>query len=436
MLQKSVQRLRKTADSLCHHDKLIKRKIRPWWTENSMEQSRLHALDAIRGIALLLGLFLHGSISFWPGLDSFGFPISDNSKSMTLTYMFYVLHMFRMAVFFLIAGFFAHLSLSRKGYCEFLKDRLKRIALPMISAWIISLVLIIPIALWAARKLFGPDSLAVLQNMQQSTPAQPVLLQFWFLYYLLWFYGLATLFSFLLTRLNPDDQLIGFLTRLIYRLCKFRVIVIFTACISAWFFYTRENWLFWVGIPTPTEAVWKEAPAFFIYGMAFLLGWLFDRQRQCLEILKAHWPQYFVLALALTFLSVSHLTYPVLVYVDVSDREKLTFALIYAFASWCWIFSLIGIGMQFFSKKSEWRRYIADASYWIYIAHLPVILFLQTLLMQVPWHWSVKFGLILGITTALLFWSYEKVIRYSFIGTALNGPRQRKTDSAEKTQSV
>ena len=115
-----------------------------------MEQSRLHALDAIRGIALLLGLFLHGSISFWPGLDSFGFPISDNSKSMTLTYMFYVLHMFRMAVFFLIAGFFAHLSLSRKGYCGFLKDRLKRIALPMISAWIISLVLIIPIALWAA----------------------------------------------------------------------------------------------------------------------------------------------------------------------------------------------------------------------------------------------------------------------------------------------
>lgn len=165
--------------------------------------------------------------------------------------------------------------------------------------------------------------------------------------------------------------------------------------------------------------------------MAFLLGWLFDRQRECLEILKSHWPFYFVLALALTVLSISHLTYPVFVYVDVPDREKLTFALIYAFASWCWIFALIGTGMQFFSKKSELRRYIADASYWIYIAHLPLILFLQTLLMQVPWHWSIKFPLILGITAALLFWSYEKIIRYSFIGTALNGPRQRKTDSAE-----
>jgi len=401
-----------------------------------MEQSRLHALDAIRGIALLLGLLLHGSISFWPGLDSFGFPISDISKSMTLTYMFYVVHMFRMVVFFLIAGFFAHLSLARKGYPEFLKDRLKRIALPMVSAWIISLAMIIPIVLWAASKHFGPDSLAMLHNMQQATPAQPVLLQFWFLYYLLWFYGLAALFSFLLLRLNSGSQLMSFLTGLIYSLCKFRIIVFFTASISAWIFYTRDNWLFWAGIPTPTEAVWNEAPAFFIYGMAFLLGWLFDRQRQCLEILKSHWPSYLVLALALTALSVSRLPYPAFVFVDVSRTEKLAFALIYAFASWCWIFSLIGIGMQFFSKKSELRRYVADASYWIYIAHLPLILFLQTLLMQVPWHWSVKFPLILCISTALLFWSYEKFVRYSFIGTALNGPRQRKTDSAEKTQSV
>jgi len=120
-----------------------------------MEQNRLHALDAIRGIALLLGLLLHGSISFWPGLDSVGFPVSDNSKSMTLTYMFYVLHMFRMTVFFLIAGFFAHLSLTRKGYPVFLKDRFKRIAIPMICAWLVSLILMIPVVLWAASKFSG-----------------------------------------------------------------------------------------------------------------------------------------------------------------------------------------------------------------------------------------------------------------------------------------
>lgn len=391
-----------------------------------MEPSRHHALDAIRGIALLLGLLLHGSISFWPGLDSFGFPVSDNSKSMTLTYMFYVLHMFRMTLFFLIAGFFAHLSLTRKGYPEFLKERFKRIAIPMICAWIVSLILMIPVVLWAASKLFGPDSLQLLQSAQQSVPAQPLLLQFWFLYYLLWFYGLATLFSFLLGRLDPGDQIMAFFTRLIYNLCKFSGIVILSAGISAWIFYVRQDWLFWVGIPTPTELLWKEAPAFFIYGMAFLFGWLFDRQRECLEILKSHWLRYLILAIALTGVSFSQLTYPAFVFVEVSSTEKLSFALIYAFASWSWVFALIGAGMRFFGKKSETRRYIADASYWVYIAHLPLILFLQTLLMQVPWHWSVKFPLILCISTALLFWSYEKFVRYSFIGTALNGPRQRK----------
>ena len=392
-----------------------------------MATTRLHALDAIRGFALLLGLFVHGSMSFWPGLQDYGFPISDISKSTTLGMMFFVLHMFRMAVFFLIAGFFAHLSLHRKGPADFLKDRLNRIALPMIIGWGISLVMIIPVALWAASKLYGVDYLSALESApQQDAPSSPLLIHFWFLYYLLWFYILAVALSVMLSKLDSRGRLMTMITSEVFSLCRYGVLVLITTGISAWVFYQREPWLYWAGIPTPTEAVWNEAPAFFIYGMAFSIGWLFDRERECFNILKNHWLAYLVIAILATLISMTRLDSSNMISTGyMTDVEKLNFAMWYSLASWCWIFGLVGAGMKFFDQENSTRRYLSDASYWIYLAHIPILFFLQTLFMDIPLHWTIKFPLILLIATPVLLWTYKHWVRYSFIGNVLNGPRQR-----------
>ena len=42
-------------------------------------------------------------------------------------------------------------------------------------------------------------------------------------------------------------------------------------------------------------------------------------------------------------------------------------------------------------------RYVADASYWIYLVHLPIVAALQVLVGKLPWHWSIKFPLILVV---------------------------------------
>lgn len=400
-----------------------------------MVQTRLHALDAVRGIALLLGLVLHGSMSFWPGLAAANYPMLDNSPSLFLQILFYVLHMFRMAVFFVIAGFFAHLLLNRKGSREFIRDRLHRIALPMVVAWLVSLVLIIPIALWAAFKLYGDDFLVALQAQSQmaagASVQQPFLMHFWFLYYLLWYYAIAVLCSLAKERLDPKGRVISAFTALVYFLSRTPLLLLVATVISATIFYQRDNWQFWVGIPTPTEAVWNEAPAFIIYGLAFLLGWVFDRERDCLALLRKYWLRYAIPAILMTAYCITWLDMGFLEAPRVTATEKGLYAFVYALASWAWIFALIGAGMQFFDKESEARRYIADASYWVYIAHIPLLFFLQTLIMDWPVHWSIKFPLILAIATPLLFWSYDKFVRYSFIGTTLNGPRQRKSANDE-----
>ena len=86
---------------------------------------RLHALDAVRGFALLLGIVLHATMSFIPAPTRIWI-IQDSHPSMTLGILFFVIHVFRMTTFFLIAGFFAHLSFHRRGTWGFIGDRLQR----------------------------------------------------------------------------------------------------------------------------------------------------------------------------------------------------------------------------------------------------------------------------------------------------------------------
>ncbi|MEQ1542006.1 MAG: glucan biosynthesis protein, partial [Novosphingobium sp.] len=67
---------------------------------------RLHALDALRGGALLLGLVVHASMAFMAGTQGLWI-VHDPESSVLLGLGFYVPHMFRMLVFFVIAGLFA-----------------------------------------------------------------------------------------------------------------------------------------------------------------------------------------------------------------------------------------------------------------------------------------------------------------------------------------
>jgi fucose 4-O-acetylase-like acetyltransferase len=90
---------------------------------------RLHALDAVRAYALLLGVVLHGAAAY---LQGFSIPMwLDTPSEVGAPIMYYVIHMFRMSAFFLIAGFFARVLVERRGVQGFVKDRGKRVALPL-----------------------------------------------------------------------------------------------------------------------------------------------------------------------------------------------------------------------------------------------------------------------------------------------------------------
>ena len=89
--------------------------------------NRLHALDAVRAFALLLGVVFHAGFSFIPGLIPGLWAATDNSPSAPIGVALFAAHMFRMSLFFFVAGFFARMLFQRGGARGFWSNRLRRI---------------------------------------------------------------------------------------------------------------------------------------------------------------------------------------------------------------------------------------------------------------------------------------------------------------------
>ena len=55
----------------------------------------------------------------------------------------------------------------------------------------------------------------------------------------------------------------------------------------------------------------------------------------------------------------------------------------------------------------------------------PLVAALQVACSRWALHWSLKWAMILAVSLTVLLLSYQYLVRYSFIGRVLNGPRQR-----------
>lgn len=93
--------------------------------------------------------------------------------------------------------------------------------------------------------------------------------------------------------------------------------------------------------------------------------------------------------------------------------------------AWLMIFSSIGLARRLLFSENKTMRYISDSSYWLYLAHLPLVILAQWLVKDVELPAFLKFVGITIATTAVLLLTYEYGVRYTVIGRLLNGPRTR-----------
>jgi len=117
---------------------------------------------------------------------------------------------------------------------------------------------------------------------------------------------------------------------------------------------------------------------------------------------------------------------------DVPWRRAVT-GLTQVVYAWTMCFAMIGLFSKFLSEGRPWVRYVSDASYWLYIAHLPLVIWLQAMLVDWQAPAIVKGSLIVIITFATLMASYAIFVRRTPIGWMLNGRKRTGKPEANLT---
>jgi surface polysaccharide O-acyltransferase-like enzyme len=94
--------------------------------------ARRSDLDALRAAAMLLGIVLHASLSFFPSF----WMVSDSRQEPAFGAVFSAIHGFRMPLFFVMSGFFSAMLLHRRGRGALVKHRFRRVFLPLLAGMV------------------------------------------------------------------------------------------------------------------------------------------------------------------------------------------------------------------------------------------------------------------------------------------------------------
>ncbi len=381
---------------------------------------RLAYLDATRAFALILGVVFHASISFLPFF--IGWAVQDVSTHPVVAVFMTVSHSFRMELFFLLAGFFTHMTLERKGLGSLLRSRAVRIAVPFVIGWFLLRPLVVSGWIMGAASMqgdyaFWPSVLGGIAFTLDTPGSWFTGTHLWFLYYLIMITGATLLIRSVLPSSEGLRRAVdGFLAKLARAWwTPLLAVPLITATL-----HFMDRW----GVDTPDQSLMPHLPVLVIYGGFFGLGWLLDRKHESLIALS----RITVGRVALLILGMATVLMLMRIQNDPAHPQFATARVIYHFGyaamMWGLVWLTVGLFRQWFAQPRAWVRYVADSSYWMYLIHLPVVVWLQVVFAELPWHWSIKLTSISAITIALAIVTYDLFVRSTWIGHILNG-RQR-----------
>lgn len=410
---------------------------------------RYHALDSLRAFAMFLGVALHAGISFMASPPAF-WSVRDRDPSPAADLFLFAVHDFRMQSFFLLAGFFGCLLYSRYGAAGAAWHRAQRVALPLVLGLVFVIPTVMAVFFYAeleAARAEGPgeNPTPVRRSAVELIEANPgasnaaiiagrftsgaavrklPLAHLWFLYYLLYFYAAVLPAAPLLAKLSG--------TRLLARIdAAFRWGVEGRARVLLPAAATLPVLLCMKSPVADTPLGWAPEPQ--ILGYYFLFfgsGWMLYRQRDLVPAFGREWKQSLALANVLVLPAALSLTLAA-VGAEKSDAPGRPLWRLGAFAAqslytWLMIAGLWGAFLRYFSRPSARARYLADASYWCYLASITPIAVFQFAVKDWPLPGVVKWALVTAATMAVLLASYEWCVRYTLVGAILNGRKYRR----------
>jgi glucans biosynthesis protein C len=388
---------------------------------NQLPEDRLHALDHLRGLMMWLGIVLHVAVNHLTG--PMVLPWRDKDTSHFADFLVLVIHVFRMPVFLILAGFFVALLVARRGARQMLRHRLRRIALPFALFWpvlfVLTAVLAMLYAFRAERGYFG-ISLEVVPTLPHAPTIST--LHLWFLYQLM---GLALVTYAALWLAPKIPQALRQRIAAVFRLLGER----------PWGFAVLALPLGFIGAQSPfgvlavTGSFAPPLSEWLHHGLFYAFGYFLYIHR---TLLLAHFTSRAIRNAwigALFCVASIGMLREVLLYPQATGfAYRVLTAWTYNAATWLWSFALIGLALRHLNRQSAVLQYMAESSYWVYLVHMLGTIGFGVLLYGLHLPAEIKILLNIAATTAMGLASYQLFVRKTVIGQLLNGKRHPSTN--------
>ncbi len=380
-----------------------------------VSQQRRHHLDAIRVSAILLLIPYHAARYVQKG---------DGGAEIVDAAVWFV-HTWHMPLFFAISGFLAASALRRSTAARQLRARFRRLGLPLA----VGMLTVVPLAnflvigaaaLWPRKGALPAKRELDVANVFSLSPRH-----LWFIAYLLMI-SLIAIGIWLAIQRAPG--LGAAINRGFRNLIGSWWAVPVLASISAAILITKTGW---VAGGTASNSLVPAPTLFAYYSLFFFFGWLLSGQTDLLENLKrGAWLRLGAGALIavpafLLFYDNGDFTGNVGTPGILAEIDELRLYGLFTVGLVCWLtlFGIWGVLARHVRKESRVLRYLADASFWIYLVHIPFLVALQSSLSTTELAIPVRWGLAVSGTLALAIGTYALIRGVRKLATRNARPR-------------
>ena len=388
----------------------------------SIRGAMLPGLDGLRGIAALGVVLLHSCVPYMqPAVPGLAWSVNDRPHWLA-SQCFWLIELFVMPVFLVLAGYFAWRSLTRSGVAELIRSRARRLLVPLGFG----AVVVLPADLYIWLTGWVADSKIPLRKMQSLKFSDGIDQDLWGLSHL-WFLQYLFLYILVLGSVYWGLQRSSFLRRMLHS-SRFCFASLFSAAWLTLIFAPEVVWGFQHSF-YPVASKWIYSGAFFALGI-----WVayFDSEMQWLTTTRFRHASFAVaLSLPAMLLGQWHLRG--------GDQQVASLLLAVTTTASATLITLASMGYAASIKRplSERWSYLAASSFWIYLVHHPILGLLQIDMKWMMPEISSIIKVLLGmlVSVALSLATYEIVVRKTALGRLLGfqySPRKPEADLADR----
>jgi glucans biosynthesis protein C len=382
---------------------------------------RYHYLDNLRALALMLGVLFHSAIAYSLYMNEIWLTAAPE-KSTVMEAIAWFSHLFRMPLFMVIAGFFGCYLLQKRGLKGFVKNRSLRILLPLVIFVPLILASFIGLFMYAMGHMETKSPLLQIISSGMGKPMAQRHMPFstmhlWFLLNLLFFYCATVL----VIKIN-FFSITAWLSKRSQQ--QLRVVLLLALPLLL----TPSLYIQYAPPLHFPDRIYPQLWSFGYYGVFFAVGWILFSNQYLLDAINRYWKPMIIFSIVA--FTIVYPLYPRTITLDaalapggyVADPKiHIPTAILQGFISVYMVLSLLILGRKFLNGENAFYRYISQSSYWVYLVHVPIILFIQILIADKEWNIWSKYCLTVALAFAASLLSYQLLVRHTPIGWMLNG---------------